>query len=246
MGQPSFAFSARRRKPSLSIPWTRPRTVSLLETTVDLPSTRSNVTSDETSRLPGGVPALASSLENDIEKHVACAAARSSSGLVLPSACSVRDAQVTGSDEKTRLVAALTVPVPDVRSPSHFTVARRTTAMSNPPGVYVRIMMAPARPGGSGRQRETDRRNELRGTDGYAGSATDLRLATLCDTPSRSWRRTRTRSEISRKSAALAAPAGRATVSAAPNARYAVRASANASTKPGSSIGSKPASQARA
>ena len=56
----------------------------------------SNVTSALTSSRCGGVPFLPSRAENAIEKHDACAAASSSSGLVLPLCSSVRAAQVTG------------------------------------------------------------------------------------------------------------------------------------------------------
>ena len=78
------------------MPGTTPRTASALDTTVHL-SSLSNVTVALTSSRVGGVPALARSLENAIEKQAAWAAATSSSGLVRPSADSVREAQVTGS-----------------------------------------------------------------------------------------------------------------------------------------------------
>ena len=49
-----------------------------------MPSPGWKVTSAVVSSVSGGVPALASPLESAIEKHDECAAAISSSGLVLP------------------------------------------------------------------------------------------------------------------------------------------------------------------
>ena len=56
-----------------------------------VPGTKS--TSAEVSSAVGGVPAFASPLERVIEKQAECAAAMSSSGLVLPFASSAREAQ---------------------------------------------------------------------------------------------------------------------------------------------------------
>lgn len=50
----------------------------------------------------------------------------SSSGLVRPSADSVREAPVGSRLLKAPLVLALTVPEPEARSPSQMTLARRT------------------------------------------------------------------------------------------------------------------------
>ncbi|MEM4298569.1 MAG: hypothetical protein QW815_09415 [Nitrososphaerota archaeon] len=58
-----------------------------------------------------------------MEKHPACAAARSSSGLVVPGFLSALAAQVSGSSGNTSL-AGRTLPFPDRRSPSHTAEAR--------------------------------------------------------------------------------------------------------------------------
>ena len=91
-GQLAFASSAAATKSSLLMPSTLPRTVSRISV-IPVPGTKS--TSAEVSSEVGGVPALASPLENAIEKHAECAAAISSSGLVLPFASSAREAQDT-------------------------------------------------------------------------------------------------------------------------------------------------------
>ena len=54
----------------------------------------------------GGAPRRASSLPSDVTKHVACAAASSSSGLVFPSRISTRDAMVDGSSNEPVLTRA--------------------------------------------------------------------------------------------------------------------------------------------
>jgi hypothetical protein len=64
-----------------------------------------------------------------MQKQDAWAAATSSSGLVRPSADSVRDAQVTGNSEKAPLVDAETTPLPDIRSPRQTAFAVRITAI---------------------------------------------------------------------------------------------------------------------
>src|SRR5438128_1250614 len=84
MGQFSFASSAAASNFSGAAPGISPRTSSALETTVQLSPTLSKVTFALTSSRFGGVPALARPAESAIAKHEACAAARSSSGLVLP------------------------------------------------------------------------------------------------------------------------------------------------------------------
>lgn len=55
-------------------------------------------------------------------KHVACAAAMSSSGLVFPAGASVRAAQVTGRTASAPL-PELTLPLPPASDPSHVTFA---------------------------------------------------------------------------------------------------------------------------
>ena len=72
------------------MPPAAPRTVSATREMVGAPSTISNVTVAETSRWSGVAPASASSCENAIAKQLACAAAISSSGLVVAVVRSVR------------------------------------------------------------------------------------------------------------------------------------------------------------
>ena len=89
----------------------------------------SRVTVACTCRLSGGLPPSVSPCARAIEKHDACAAAISSSGLVLPSERSVRDAQVTGRSPVAPLVK-LRVPAPWARSPSHVVLAVRCADMA--------------------------------------------------------------------------------------------------------------------
>lgn len=70
----------------------------------------------------GGVPAVARPLDRAIEKQLECAAAMSSSGLVLPFAFSARDGQDTGYapiPEESRV----TTPLPSSRLPSQTVCA---------------------------------------------------------------------------------------------------------------------------
>ena len=70
-----------------------------------IPSPGWKVTVAEVFSSSGGVPALARPAESAIEKHEACAAAISSSGLVLPPvASSERAAQLTGCSPIAPLV----------------------------------------------------------------------------------------------------------------------------------------------
>jgi REP element-mobilizing transposase RayT len=80
-GHPSFAASAAWRKPSASSPGTRPRTVSAIAV-IPVPGT--NVTDADVANRSGAFPPSASPCASAIEKHEACAAAISSSGLVFP------------------------------------------------------------------------------------------------------------------------------------------------------------------
>ena len=91
-GQPSLAASAALTKSSLLMPSTTPRTVSLMPV---MPVPGVNSTSALVSSDVGAEPAWASPLERAIEKHEECAAAISSSGLVLPLASSARLGQDT-------------------------------------------------------------------------------------------------------------------------------------------------------
>src|SRR5262245_47472851 len=81
----------------------------------------------------GGVPSLARPNESAIEKHVACAAAISSSGLVRPlSSGSERDAQVTSRPPNAPLPVESIRPEPSIRPPFHVTSACRSTAIVPP------------------------------------------------------------------------------------------------------------------
>ncbi len=95
------------------------------------------VTSAWVSSLVGGVPAPARPCESAIEKHAECAAAMSSSGLVLPFGSSDRAGQETGyvpmPDD-----ARVTWPLPSTRLPSQAVCAVRVVAT-----VYLRCW-APA------------------------------------------------------------------------------------------------------
>jgi hypothetical protein len=73
----------------------------------------------------GGVPTRASSLPKDVTKHVACAAASSSSGLVFPSVTSIRAAIVDGSSNDPVLTAR-TAPDPRAVVPIQSISASRT------------------------------------------------------------------------------------------------------------------------
>src|SRR4051794_25513131 len=98
------------------MPGTSPRTVRSLLVRRQPASSLSKLTTAVTSSLFGGVPFFASPFENAIEKHAACAAATSSSGLVWPSGLPVRDAQLTGSLVIEPDVTEVTCPEPDKRS----------------------------------------------------------------------------------------------------------------------------------
>src|SRR5438874_10297534 len=83
-----------------------------------------------TCSLSGGVPACASPCERAIEKHEACAAAISSSGLVRPcSSGSEREAHVMSSPSIAPLPVKSILPVPFRRFPLQVTSARRSAAI---------------------------------------------------------------------------------------------------------------------
>ncbi len=63
-------------------------------------------------------------------KQLACAAASSSSGVVLAEAPSVRAFQLRFASWNVPL-AALVLPLPDIRSPSHCAVARALHFLSS-------------------------------------------------------------------------------------------------------------------
>ena len=111
-----------------------------------VPGTKS--TSAEVSSAVGGVPALASPLDSAIEKHEECAAAISSSGLVLPFASSAREAHVTSYVPMPELWR-VTWPAPSNRLPSQCVVALRVVAMSR---VWHGDSQAPSGGGENGRR----------------------------------------------------------------------------------------------
>ena len=129
-GQFSFAVCAASRKPSSSRPGTVPSTVSA---TFVIPSPGWNVTVAEVRSSVGGVSARASAPESAIEKHDACAAAMSSSGLVAVGASSERLTQVTGCSPIAPLVVETIVPEPSRRLPCQTTSARRSVAIRRSP-----------------------------------------------------------------------------------------------------------------
>ena len=132
-GQFSFASSAAALNLAASAPGISPRTSSALETTVQLSPTLSNVTAARTSSRFGGVPARARPAESAIAKHDACAAASSSSGLVLPPGASVRALHETGRSLSLPLETPATIPLPEIRSPFHTARASLVAAMSHLP-----------------------------------------------------------------------------------------------------------------
>jgi hypothetical protein len=113
-GQFVLASWAAASNASASIPGTTPRTESLIPV---MPAPGWKVTSARVSMLVGGVPAVARPRDSDMEKQVEWAAAISSSGLVLPLACSARAGQLTSklpAPEET----SSTSPWPSFSEPS--------------------------------------------------------------------------------------------------------------------------------
>jgi class 3 adenylate cyclase len=74
-----------------------------------------------------------------MQKQEVCAAASSSSGLVLPGVRSVRAGQLTSTSESTPL-AALVTPRPLGRSPSQIVVALLSAAISTPPSAQFDVL----------------------------------------------------------------------------------------------------------
>src|SRR5512142_766760 len=144
-GQPSFAPSAALRKAASSIPGTVPFTSSALERTSNPPPFLGpNSTTQLVSSHVEGWPPCASACDSAIEKQLACAAASSSSGVVVlpPAPLSVRAFQESPASRNVPL-AALVLPLPDMRSPSHCAVAR--LCMRGPFGEGVEADVAAAR-----------------------------------------------------------------------------------------------------
>jgi hypothetical protein len=110
------------------------------EMTVGRLSTSSSVTVADTSRRSGVAECSPSRSARAIEKQEACAAAASSSGLVLPSGCCVRAAQVTGSSPRAP-VPDVTVPVPLARLPSQMVCAVRFAIAMSLLCIYTRCFV---------------------------------------------------------------------------------------------------------
>ena len=101
------------------------RTESALDDTpLPPPGSGPNVTLALTSSFVAGAPAFATRAESAIEKQLACAAARSSSGLVAPSAPvpSVRSFHDVAACRSAPLLSD-TVPLPVCRSPCQVAFA---------------------------------------------------------------------------------------------------------------------------
>src|SRR5205085_1914302 len=96
IGQFSFASCTSFVKVSSSAPGTIASSASSLDTTAHASWTLSKRTVAVTFSRSGTVPFFASRADSAMAKQLACAAASSSSGLVLPSGASVRAAQDTG------------------------------------------------------------------------------------------------------------------------------------------------------
>src|ERR1041384_6553794 len=123
MGQPSFAACAVFWKVPSSMPGTSPSTSSSDDFTSNPPPCFGpNSTVQVTESFRALWPALARPLENAIEKHDACAAASSSSGVVCAWAPSVRAFQLRLADLNAPLDAVV-VPLPPIRSPSQVALA---------------------------------------------------------------------------------------------------------------------------
>src|SRR3954469_14828871 len=116
-GQPTLAASAACWNPSASRPSTSPRTVSLIVVIARPLSSRPRVTSAVTSSACGVPPPLPISLDSDMAKHAAWAAAISSSGLVVPPASSAARWGKLTSKVPTLELESSTWPDPSCRVP---------------------------------------------------------------------------------------------------------------------------------
>src|SRR5919108_2826273 len=108
------------------MPGTLPATSSAIFV---MPSPGWKVTVADVLSSSGAWPDCASSCESAIERQVACAAAISSSGLVIPPGSSERAGQLTSKPPTAPLVTVSMRPVPLIRSPCHVTSALRSVAI---------------------------------------------------------------------------------------------------------------------
>src|SRR5215207_6289881 len=123
-GQRSSARPTIRSNFPASSPGTTARTDRSTLVIRGAPSTSSRVHSAVTANRSGGAPSSPSTSASAIAKQLAWAPAISSSGLVLPSGCLVREAHVTASSSSA-LLPLFSVPAPRARDPSHWTSASR-------------------------------------------------------------------------------------------------------------------------
>src|SRR5947209_14670060 len=107
------------------MPSTVPRTARRI-CVMPLPGVKS--TSADVSNVVGACPCLPRTLDSAIEKHDECAAAISSSGLVLPLGSSERAAHDTSYVPMPDDCNA-TLPLPSARPPFHVVVALRVVAI---------------------------------------------------------------------------------------------------------------------
>src|ERR1700722_14282529 len=114
-GQPALAAAAASANVLASMPGTRPTVTSAILVIVGAPSTGRRVTVASVRTESGGFPACARMFDRAIEKHDACAAAMSCSGLA-PGPSSKRDL-----NEYSPLIVspAVNVPFPEGTSPFH-------------------------------------------------------------------------------------------------------------------------------
>src|SRR5690606_4909778 len=130
-GHPSFAALAWLWNASSERPGTTARVTSSIPMMDGPPSRVSRVTRASVWIRSGGWPAVASRAASAIEKHPACAAAMSSSGLV-PTPSSKREPKEY--DPSTAPLAVARVPLPLLRSPRHSASAVRTGIVDTPLG----------------------------------------------------------------------------------------------------------------
>src|SRR3954447_25309174 len=126
IGQLFFAVSAASRKAPSSSPGTLPATeIAILV----IPSPGWKVTFTDVFSSSAGWPSCASVCDSAIEKHAACAAAMSSSGLVSDPTSSDRAAQSTSSPPIAPLETESMRPFPLIRSPCQVTSAVRSVGI---------------------------------------------------------------------------------------------------------------------
>ena len=119
-GQPSSACSTTRLERSVVDPFDRNHGLDMRARRSGGPALRPRPSRScrSTSSRPGGVPAFVSSPASDIVMQPPCAAASSSSGLVLPSASPMRVGSENPSSENAPELAAVIEPAPRATFPS--------------------------------------------------------------------------------------------------------------------------------